>query len=87
VATFLEGSATGELDTQIFVATGGEGNIGNGFGEESFHHPHWHGRLRQEKQLHNWQLTGTKLGTKLGTQDVHQFPFVEKLEAFRPFPV
>jgi hypothetical protein len=35
VATFLEGSDTGELDTQIFVAPASKGAIGNGFGEES----------------------------------------------------
>jgi hypothetical protein len=35
VATFLEGSDTGELDTQIFVAPASKGVIGNGFGEES----------------------------------------------------
>jgi hypothetical protein len=35
VATFLEGSDTGELDTQIFVAPASKGMIGNGFGEES----------------------------------------------------
>ena len=35
VATFLEGSDTGELDTQIFVAPARKGTIGNGFGEES----------------------------------------------------
>jgi hypothetical protein len=35
VATFLEGSDTGELDTQIFVAPASKGTIANGFGEQS----------------------------------------------------
>ncbi len=36
VATFLEGTGNGELDTQIFVGPASKGTIGNGFGEESF---------------------------------------------------
>jgi hypothetical protein len=35
VATFLEGTGNGELDTEIFVAPASKGTIGNGFGEES----------------------------------------------------
>jgi len=35
VATFLEGTDNGEIDTQIFVAPASKGTIGNGFGEES----------------------------------------------------
>jgi hypothetical protein len=35
VATFQEGSETGEIDTQIFVAPASKGAIGNGFGLES----------------------------------------------------
>ena len=36
VATFLEGTDNGELDTQIFAAPARKGTIGTGFGEESF---------------------------------------------------
>ena len=36
LATFLEGTGNGELDTQIFVAPASKGMIGNGFGKESF---------------------------------------------------
>ncbi len=35
VATFLEGTGNGELDTQIFVAPASKGAISSGFGEES----------------------------------------------------
>lgn len=36
VATFLEGTGTGELDTQVFVAPASKGVINSGFGLESF---------------------------------------------------
>lgn len=36
VATFLEGTGTGELDAQLFVGPARNGIIGSGFGEEGF---------------------------------------------------
>jgi len=36
VATFLIGTANGELDTLIFAATASKGTIGKGFGDGSF---------------------------------------------------
>ena len=36
VATFLIGTANGELDTLIFAAPARKGTIGKGFGDESF---------------------------------------------------
>lgn len=36
VATFLIGTGTGELDTQVFVGPASKGSISSGFGLESF---------------------------------------------------
>lgn len=36
IATFLEGTGNGELDTQVFVGAASKGSIVNGLGESSF---------------------------------------------------